>query len=124
MPRKDPEEHREYQRDLYRRNRERVRAGQREYRRRNREALLARRREVYATRQTLVDELLGVECVWCGVSGDLVSHHLDPAGKEFGLLSPSGVYPSVEQFKVEAAKCIRLCRSCHTTYHLYERYHQ
>jgi len=75
------------------------------------ERVVARRRAVKAM---LVAEA-GGSCVLCGYGRHpraLHFHHLDPAGKAFGLAS-AGVTRSLERSRAEARKCALLCSNCH-----------
>jgi transposase len=75
------------------------------------EAVTRRRRRV---KQVLVEDAGGA-CQACGYDrcvGALHFHHLDAAGKKFGL-SHRGVARSLAEARSEAKKCILLCSNCH-----------
>jgi hypothetical protein len=64
---------------------------------------------------TLIEEA-GGSCAICGYDRyprALQFHHLDPNEKSFGL-SARGITRSLEQLRVEAAKCVLLCANCHS----------
>jgi hypothetical protein len=74
-------------------------------------AVSGRRRSVKAI---LVQEAGGA-CALCGYSGPPVAlhfHHIDPAGKAFGI-GRGGVSRSLAAARAEAAKCVLLCATCH-----------
>ena len=57
----------------------------------------------------------GGRCAACGYdryAGALQFHHLDPAGKQFGV-SAQGIPRSMERARAEARKCVLLCANCH-----------
>jgi transposase len=63
---------------------------------------------------TLVEEA-GGSCAICGYDRyprALQFHHLDPAEKSFGL-SARGITRSLDELRMEAAKCVLLCANCH-----------
>jgi transposase len=73
--------------------------------------VVARRRKV---KQLLIDEA-GGRCLLCGYdryAGALQFHHLDPAGKSFGL-GVRGISRSLERCRAEARRCVLLCGNCH-----------
>ncbi len=75
------------------------------------ERVARRRRELKAI---LVREA-GERCMICGYGrfvGALHFHHLDPAGKEFGI-ALGGVARSLAKVRKEACKCVLLCANCH-----------
>jgi transposase len=75
------------------------------------EAVTRRRRRV---KQVLVEEAGGA-CQTCGYDrciGALHFHHVDSAGKKFGL-SHRGVARSLAEARSEAKKCVLLCGNCH-----------
>jgi transposase len=75
------------------------------------EAVTRRRRRV---KQVLVEEA-GGKCQACGYNrcvGALHFHHVDSAGKRFGL-SHRGVARSLAEARGEAEKCVLLCSNCH-----------
>ena len=77
----------------------------------NAEAVIRRRRKV---KRLLVEEA-GGGCARCGFDDHpsaLHFHHLDPAGKEFGV-SSKGVTIALDRSRAEARKCILLCANCH-----------
>jgi hypothetical protein len=62
----------------------------------------------------LVDEA-GGRCRLCGYSRSyaaLVFHHVDPAGKSFGL-GQRGHSRPLARSREEAQKCLLLCANCH-----------
>jgi hypothetical protein len=78
-------------------------------------------------KRVLVAEAGGC-CVLCGYdrcAAALEFHHVDPAGKAFGLsdaagaprrrvrVGPEGVARSLDRARGEAAKCVLLCANCH-----------
>ncbi|MGA2471489.1 MAG: helix-turn-helix domain-containing protein [Solirubrobacteraceae bacterium] len=75
------------------------------------EAVSRWRRKV---KQTLVTEF-GGRCALCGYDRSpaaLEFHHLDPATKLFSI-AQQGFGRSLDQLRVEAAKCVLLCSNCH-----------
>ena len=75
------------------------------------EAVSRRRRRV---KQILVAEA-GGRCQICGYDRSPVAlhfHHLDPAGKTFGLAS-LGSSRGIAAMREEASKCALLCANCH-----------
>lgn len=75
------------------------------------EAVSRRRRLM---KQILVEEAGGA-CQACGYNrciGALHFHHVDAAGKRFGL-SHRGVARSLAKARIEAKKCVLLCSNCH-----------
>jgi DNA-directed RNA polymerase subunit RPC12/RpoP len=75
--------------------------------------------EAVAKRRRRVKEILlaeaGGRCALCGYgrcSRALAFHHLDPLTKSFGL-AEGGIARSLEESRVEAAKCVLLCANCH-----------
>lgn len=73
-----------------------------------------RRRRAFRTALAIL--LLGGKCQRCGTKEGLVTHHVDPKTKSFGILS-SGVAYGLDRFLAEIAKCMLLCRSCHGKTH-------
>jgi hypothetical protein len=75
------------------------------------EAVSQRRRRV---KEILVAEAGGA-CRICGYSRCLAAlefHHLDPAGKAFGV-GERGVSRSLDEARQEVGKCLLLCSNCH-----------
>jgi hypothetical protein len=71
----------------------------------------ARRRKV---KRLLIEEA-GGKCLVCGYDrfvDALHFHHLDPAGKQFGV-SKNGATLGIDTLRAEAAKCVVLCANCH-----------
>lgn len=64
----------------------------------------------YAKRDELL-EILGRECVECGSDEHIEMDHVDPAEKEYSILSRWN-RPTAELLP-ELAKCQPLCRDCH-----------
>ena len=77
---------------------------QREYQR----AWMAKRRREF---------LEGKSCAFCGSSDDLELHHFDPGAKTSHRLWSW----SEEKRKAEIAKCMIVCRGCHTRHHAEQR---
>jgi 5-methylcytosine-specific restriction endonuclease McrA len=85
--------------------------------------------------ERLIDRAKAGGCVDCGKSRDtgagkgktdqLEFHHLDPATKAFSVgLGNERRRRSVAEFQAEIAKCVALCKSCHTRRHTYEKWAQ
>jgi transposase len=75
------------------------------------DAVERRRRKI---KRILVAEAGGV-CVLCGYSRTLAAlhfHHIDPAAKSFAL-GARGATLSLAAARLEAAKCVLLCATCH-----------
>lgn len=75
------------------------------------EAVTKRRKKV---RRILVEEAGGA-CILCGYNrylGSLDFHHIDPKQKNFGL-SAKGFTRSLDKARIEASKCVLLCKNCH-----------
>jgi len=74
------------------------------------EAVVKRQRKV---KSILVEEAGGC-CKLCGYDryqGALQFHHVDPSTKSFAL--QSGVTKALDKMRIEAAKCVLLCATCH-----------
>jgi transposase len=77
----------------------------------NTESVIRRRRRV---KQALVEEA-GGRCIRCGFDehpAALQFHHLDRERKGFAI-SRHGVTRSIAEARLEVAKCVLLCASCH-----------
>lgn len=81
--------------------------------------LRAANRDKHVSRGGRVKQILvaeaGGRCRICGYDRSPVAlhfHHLDPAGKAFGLAS-LGSSRGIEAMRDEAGKCALLCANCH-----------
>ena len=75
------------------------------------ERVAERRRQI---KRILVEEA-GGSCAACGYDRSQAAlhfHHLNPAGKEFGL-SSRGLSHGIDRARQEARKCVLLCGNCH-----------
>jgi transposase len=75
------------------------------------EAVTRRRRKV---KRMLVEEAGGA-CTVCGYDRCIAAlefHHVEPAGKQFGLSVRSA--RSIASSRAEAEKCVLLCANCHS----------
>lgn len=64
-------------------------------------------------------EYKGGKCIFCGYNrchSALDFHHIDAAGKEFGV-SLDGLTRSWERTKNELDKCVLVCANCHREIH-------
>jgi hypothetical protein len=68
-----------------------------------------------AKRQFLQSLFAGQVCAMCGGGERLVFHHVDPATKCFNVGNADT--RSEVAIRAEVAKCIILCRSCHSRLH-------
>lgn len=63
----------------------------------------------------------GGKCERCDFKSDIMDvydfHHKDTSEKEFGLGSGEGKNYSFERCKVEADKCMLVCKNCHAIIH-------
>jgi hypothetical protein len=86
------------------------------YRLNNSEKVISSRRK---KKKALV-EYKGGKCERCGLKSEICDiydfHHIDPNKKEFGI-SQNGKNFSLEKLKVEADKCLLVCKNCHAVIH-------
>lgn len=61
-------------------------------------------------------DLLGSRCVECGSTADIQFHHVDPTTKVANISDKLSRW-SIDRLLSELAKCVLLCRSCHTKEH-------
>jgi|SRR5215469_5619446 len=121
MPFKDPEERREYQKELMRKRREDPKQQQydREYSQRNRHVFNNSIRNARdKTKQWLLDYKALWSCIECGERDPhkLDYHHVDPSTKIESISRILQMYPcqaGIDKALEEMKKCILLCESCH-----------
>lgn len=73
----------------------------------------------YIRKKQIIIEM-GGGCTKCGYHANLASldfHHLDESAKAFDLNSRAIAYAPWEEVKAELAKCVVLCRNCHSELH-------
>ena len=84
--------------------------------RKYRESYKARITEHRIAKREFIQSLFaGQVCVMCGGGERLVFHHVDPATKCFNVGNADT--RSEVAIRAEVAKCIILCRSCHSRLH-------
>jgi 5-methylcytosine-specific restriction endonuclease McrA len=62
----------------------------------------------------------GGKCVICGYDRNYACidfHHIIPAQKSFAINASTVTVKSWDTLTAEAAKCVLLCRNCHTDFH-------
>lgn len=69
--------------------------------------------------KSIVKEFKVGGCCLCGEldSSCLLSHHIDPSAKEFGIASLTSNATSETKLRKELAKCVCLCLNCHAKVH-------
>lgn len=119
MPYKDKNKKREYLREYYQAHKKEKIKRDQKYRRGHKEERNKNNRKhenhKIAAHIAFVDKF-HTACQDCGTVEDLCFHHVDPNTK---LYSVSQMYrKSHALVKQEIAKCISMCRSCHSKLHL------
>jgi hypothetical protein len=69
--------------------------------------------------KTKIVQHLGGKCVRCGWNehqSGLITHHLDPSTKDYGI-SQMGSVRKWDHIVKELEKCILLCSNCHAVVH-------
>lgn len=91
--------------------REKRNSNRREWVNENREELNRKRRERKSTHKRYLIEMLGGECVGCGVTTNLQFDHIDRKEKNVNVTSL--LAGKLETAITEAKKCQLLCEDCH-----------
>jgi hypothetical protein len=104
-------------REWYKANREKIKARATQWNNEHPKDRARNSKQCHEARKAFVQEQkLGKVCAHCGESNIrlLVFHHVDPATKLFEV-GPS--YRDNQAILDEIAKCILLCKSCHSKHH-------
>lgn len=78
---------------------------------------MIQQKKIDIKKKKLLVEYKGGKCEICGYDKCLAAlefHHIDPDKKDFSISSSS---KSIDEFKLEADKCILVCANCHREIH-------